>query len=86
MDAVMQRPLTELLGEVSLPKDLVDALTTVGTEENRMRQALDLAVAYERANWIKVDRACAQLGILAERLPKIYSDALSWASDAAKAG
>jgi len=83
MDAVMQRPLSELLGEVSLSKELVEALLP-GTEENRMRQALDLAVAYERAHWIKVDRACAQLGALPERLPKIYSDALSWASDAAK--
>ena len=85
MDAVMQRPLSELLGEVSLSQDLVEALTP-GKEENRMRQALDLAVAYERANWIKVDRACVQLGALPERLPKIYSDALLWASDAAKAG
>jgi EAL and modified HD-GYP domain-containing signal transduction protein len=85
MDAVMQRPLSELLGEVSLSKELVEALTP-GIEENRMRQALDLAVAYERANWIKVDRACTQLGALPARLPKIYSDALSWASDAAKAG
>ena len=83
MDAVMQRPLAELLGEVALSKDLVDALLP-GIEENRMRQALDLAVAYERANWIKVDRACAQLGTLPERLPRIYADALSWASEAAK--
>jgi c-di-GMP-related signal transduction protein len=83
MDAVMQRPLSELLGEVALSKELVEALLP-GTEDNRMRQALDLTVAYERAHWIKVDRACAQLGAAPERLPKIYSDALSWASEAAK--
>ena len=85
MDAVMQRPLAELLGEVSLPPELVEALLP-GSEANRMRQVLDLVVAYERAHWVKVDRACAQLGALPERLPKLYADALGWAGDAAKTG
>ena len=85
MDAVMQRPFSELLGELALSPELVDALMP-SIEENPMRQALDLAVAYERAHWIKVDRACAQLGAVPASLPKIYSEALSWASEAAKSG
>lgn len=84
MDAVMQRPLAELLGEVALPSELVEALMP-GGGDNRMRQALDLAVAYERAQWIKVDRACTQLGVVPARLPQIYADALGWANQARQA-
>lgn len=85
MDAVVQRPLPELLSEVSLSGDLIDALTP-GGKTNRMRQALELVVAYERAQWSDVDKACLQLGAAPERLGQLYNDAVAWASDAASAG
>jgi c-di-GMP-related signal transduction protein len=87
MDAVVQRPLPELLQEVALSSDLVQALTPgQDNSKNRMRTVLDLAVAYERAQWAEVDAACLQLGAAPARLAKIYSDAVSWASEAASAG
>jgi c-di-GMP-related signal transduction protein len=81
MDAVVQRPLPELLTELALPADLIDALTP-DAKPNRMRLALDLAIAYERAEWWNVDSACLQLGAAPDRLPKIYGDALTWAASA----
>jgi EAL and modified HD-GYP domain-containing signal transduction protein len=84
MDAVMQRPLVELLREVSLPTDLVQALTPTATS-NRMRAVLELAIAYERAQWEQVDQTCLQLGAAPNRLPLFYQDALSWAAKAAQA-
>jgi EAL and modified HD-GYP domain-containing signal transduction protein len=85
MDAVVQRPLPELLSEVALSSDLLEALTP-GGKTNRVRQALDLVVAYERAQWSDVDKGCAQLGAAPARLGKLYNDALVWASEAASAG
>lgn len=85
MDAVVQRPLPELLSEVALSADLIDALTP-GGKPNRIRQALDLVVAYERGRWDDVDKACKQLGAAPASLGKIYNESVSWASEAASAG
>lgn len=85
MDAVVQRPLADLLSEVSLATDLIEALTP-GGKASRMRSALELAVAYERADWAQVDQWCAQLGAAPDRLPKVYAEAVSWAASAAQAG
>lgn len=83
MDAVVQRPLPDLLREVSLPRDLVEALTPEGPT-NRMRTTLELSVAYERAQWPEVERCCAQLGVNASHLPQIYQEAVGWATHAAQ--
>ena len=85
MDAVVQRPLPDLLAEVSLPTDLIDALNPSG-KPGKMRSALELAVAYERAQWDVVDTTSKQLGAAPDKLPKIYADAVSWASAAAQGG
>ena len=81
MDAVVQRPLTELLREVSLPSMLVSALTPdAGTSV--MRDALQLVIAYERADWSTVDTKWRTLApnASAERSPQLYQNALSWAA------
>ena len=81
MDAVVQRPLPELLREVALPKDLVAALTP-GAADSSMCGALELVVAYERADWATVDRKWQALakGPSSEGLPQLYQRALSWAA------
>ncbi|MEY4580228.1 MAG: hypothetical protein RL701_4931, partial [Pseudomonadota bacterium] len=82
MDAVVQRPLPELLRDVSLPRDLVEALSP-GEAPSRMRDALTLVLAYERAEWSEVERLWSTLsggGSRQELLP-LYQDALTWATD-----
>ena len=54
MDAVVGRPLQELLSDVALPSDLSDALTPNG-KPNRARDVLELVTAYERADWLAVE-------------------------------
>lgn len=87
MDAVIGRPLRELLNDVALPADLVDALVPSGAP-NRAADVLSLVVAYERADWADVDRLCKALGIVdsPEKLPRMYQDALTWATTTALAG
>jgi EAL and modified HD-GYP domain-containing signal transduction protein len=81
MDAVVERPLAELLTDVALPADLVAALLP-GTAPNRMRDALALVIAYERAAWEDVDSLSERLKLRdgLTKLPGFYQDALSWAT------
>lgn len=85
MDAVVQRPLSELLSDVSLPRDLVEALGP-GNKPNRIRDALALVLAYERAEWSQVDALWSTLakGDAGIALPRIYQAALTWATATAK--
>jgi len=81
MDAVVQRPLPELLREVSLSKELSVALTP-DSGVSKMRDALELVIAYERAEWAAVDRKWKALATSAsgEGLPQLYQSAVSWAA------
>jgi EAL and modified HD-GYP domain-containing signal transduction protein len=80
MDAVVGRPLPELLNDVALPADLTAALVPSG-KPNRAGDVLALVVAYERADWRDVDRLSNKLSIVdsIRTLPRCYQDALSWA-------
>lgn len=85
MDAVVQRPLSELLSDVSLPRDLVEALDP-GAKPNRIRDALALVLAYERAEWNSVDTLWSKLakGDSGQVLPRMYQSALTWATETAR--
>ncbi|HEX4353052.1 MAG TPA: HDOD domain-containing protein, partial [Polyangiales bacterium] len=78
MDAVVERPLAELLDDIALPADLVAALLP-GPGSNRMRDALSLVIAYERAAWDEVETLSQKLNLRdsAAKLPGFYQDALT---------
>lgn len=81
MDAVVGRPLAELLSDVALPSDLIAALVP-GGKPNRLNDVLSLVIAFERADWRGVDKLCNKLSIVdsIRTLPRCYQDALSWAT------
>jgi c-di-GMP-related signal transduction protein len=81
MDAVVGRPLRELLSDVALPGDLAEALLPTTGKQNRVGDVLELVVAYERADWLAVESGCNKLGLVDAilTLPRYYQDALSWA-------
>ena len=87
MDAVVGRPLPELLSDVALPSDVADALAPSG-RPNRVADVLSLIVAYERAEWSDVETLCTRLNIVDSpaKLPRMYQDALTWATTTALAG
>ncbi|HKU43341.1 MAG TPA: HDOD domain-containing protein [Polyangiales bacterium] len=87
MDAVVGRPLQELLSDVALPADLMEALVPTG-KTNRVGDALALVIAYERADWETVDALSSRLGLANSliTLPRCYQEALSWATTTAMAG
>lgn len=87
MDAVVGRPLPELLKDVAMPGDLVEALLPRG-KANRIGDTLALVIAYERADWERVDQITKRLDLAdsINKLPRCYQDALSWAASTALAG
>jgi c-di-GMP-related signal transduction protein len=87
MDAIVGRPLQELLTDVALPLDLVNALTP-GGKPSRIRDVLMLVIAYERAAWQDVDALAStlQLSNAIQQLPGLYQEAVTWATTTALGG
>jgi c-di-GMP-related signal transduction protein len=82
MDAVVGRPLPELLADIALPKELAEALVP-SERSNRMRDVLGLVIAYERASWYEVGQLCDALAPKdPAMLPMHYQSALVWAAEA----
>jgi EAL and modified HD-GYP domain-containing signal transduction protein len=80
MDALVGRPLAELIGGLSLPPDISAAL--IGSDPpGPPGSVLRLVIAYERGQWDEVDALAATLGLPTENeLPVLYRDAVAWAT------
>jgi len=74
IDALLDRPMEELLSGLNLSREINDALT--GREENRLSLCLALVKAYETGRWERVTDAAAALGIDTDLLPPMFMDAL----------
>ena len=73
LDAIMQRPLGEILEQVPMADDVRQALVE-GT--GRMRHVLDGVIAYERGDWAAVTEVAAALSLEPERVPETYLQAV----------
>jgi EAL and modified HD-GYP domain-containing signal transduction protein len=80
VDALVGRPLDELVLDLGLPPDIAGALTGAGSG-SPMREALTLVSAYERADWTAVDAAASRLQVRDRLvLTRLYQEALQWAA------
>ncbi len=77
LDALLHRPMNELLSELSIPDIAKDALLG---KRNRVRDVFDLALACERAEWGRIGGMCDMLGITASQAARSHQDAVHWAS------
>lgn len=75
LDVLMNRPMTEILKEIAITDDIVEALIH---NEGRMGQAYRLILAYEKADWGQVTALCATLGCDQSKVSDIYLEALTW--------
>jgi EAL and modified HD-GYP domain-containing signal transduction protein len=75
LDALLNRPMDELLAELPLDERLTKALLERDGPEG---QLLAVVIAYERGNF----EACAQHGISLASLSGAYRQALEWADEA----
>jgi c-di-GMP-related signal transduction protein len=75
MDTILGMPLEQLLTKIKVPQETHDALLG---KQNKLRDILDLIVAYDRGNWDKTHALCAKLHIEQEVLAADYIQSLQW--------
>ncbi len=75
LDVLMNRPISEILKEVAVADEVVDALIHNG---GRMGLAYRLILAYEKADWDAVSDLCGRLGFDGGVVTEIYLEALGW--------
>jgi c-di-GMP-related signal transduction protein len=81
LDAMLDRPLKELLAELHLPRDMERALLGNRSAKDRLATAFALARAYEDADWDTLAKCVNQLQIKQESLPGLYVRSLAWAEE-----
>jgi len=78
LDAILQRPMEVILGELPLPDEIMAALSGA---ENQSRSLLDCTVAYERGEFDRCLYLAGRAGLDPKQLPIAHRDALRWAAD-----
>ena len=78
LDVIMSRPIEEILEEITVEDDIIEALT--GTP-GPMRDLLELVIAMEKGQWEDVSTLAGKLQIEEVPLSQAYLDALKWAQD-----
>jgi EAL and modified HD-GYP domain-containing signal transduction protein len=81
LDVMLGRPLGELLDELKLSEDLKRALLGRANPGDRVGALWNTVLAYEGADWARLDELAASLGLQAQALPGLYSLAVSWADE-----
>jgi c-di-GMP-related signal transduction protein len=75
IDAIMDRPLGEILKDIPITEDIKAALLG---EENQLREVYESVLAYEEGNWEKLAPYTAKLGIDESEVPQLYLEAVTW--------
>jgi c-di-GMP-related signal transduction protein len=75
MDTILGMPLEQLLTKIKVPPETHDALLG---KQNKLRDILDLIVAYDRGNWDRTHSLCAKLHIEQEVLAADYIQSVKW--------
>ncbi len=78
LDVIMSRPIEEILAEITVEDDILEALT--GTP-GPLLQVLTLVIALEKGEWQEVSRLASELQIEESSLASIYLEAVKWAQD-----
>ncbi|NYE57019.1 EAL and modified HD-GYP domain-containing signal transduction protein [Carboxydothermus ferrireducens DSM 11255] len=75
IDVLLQRPLGEILNQLPLAQDLMDALLTGA---GQMGDIFQLILAYEKGDWEKMTSITQKLKMNVTAVPDCYLKALAW--------
>lgn len=75
LDAMLDLTMEEAMADLSISSDIKDALVK---REGALEPVLELAEAYEQADWEKLDRIASKLGIDSNRLGGWYMESIEW--------
>jgi len=76
IDAIMDRPIEEILRDMPIASELKDALLG---KDNWHRKVLNVVLSHEQADWKEFSECCATLGLIEDEFPHIYLEAIKWA-------
>ncbi len=76
MDAILGRPMEEIVEELPIKTTIKEALLG---KNNILKIVFDLAICYEKANWMDLPIFASRVGVAESDVPKIYSNAVEWA-------
>jgi c-di-GMP-related signal transduction protein len=76
MEAIVERPLSDLLREMAVSAEITEALQGRDTKIGRI---LGLVLAYEAGDWDRSSSLIQNLEINAAVVPLLYSQAIDWA-------
>lgn len=76
MDAILDMPMESVLKEIAIREEIRDALLGLN---NKLRQVMEMALLYERAEWNGLEEAAGRLHIDPRMLPDQFHHAVDWA-------
>ena len=79
LDALIDRPLEEILSEMSLAPDIAAVLRGEASKSDPLMAIYELARAYEVAEWQRVEEIALQLRVAVASLGEEYCAAAGWA-------
>jgi len=83
LDALVDRPLDDVLAELSVSEEIRSALDGADTPVGHVYA---LVLAFERGNWDAAQSAAATLRVPETRLPDLYRQAVTWAKSVSMSG
>jgi c-di-GMP-related signal transduction protein len=81
LDAMLDRPLDELLAELHLPGDMERPLLGGRSTKDRLATVYALVRNYEDAEWDALVKSANQLQMKQEALPGLYAESVAWAEE-----
>jgi EAL and modified HD-GYP domain-containing signal transduction protein len=76
MDAIVDRPMSEILEEMPISQDIKVALSGGA---NLFREIYEYVLAYEKGDWDQVSEWSAKLRLKEPEIPELYFKSVAWA-------
>ena len=84
LDAILHRPMEEIITELDLEEDVASALLGRGNDQNQLGLLYELIQAYERVDWIRTAAFGQELKVGPGDVSAAYVKAVEWADVAVK--
>ncbi len=81
LDALLGRPLEEILDGLGLPDHLLECLLGTSPPNDRMAELWRLVLAYQTGNWAEAGQAADGVGISLAGLPPVFAAAVRWSDE-----
>lgn len=83
LDALVNRPLAEVLAELTLPEHLCKAMLDP-SDSSKVANVFRIALHYEAGEWTEVSSRVARLGLSEQAVSGIYVEAINWSDQIVK--